>query len=265
MKTSIPDLRGKELFDFLITNKKLLIAEKKATLKFADAFSFSNIHVTEKGEIVKASNEEDGDTIERTLVINTTKWLDSHRDVHIDGIWKKSLSENKDLYLLQEHSMTFQKIITDEIVASTKKINWKTLGVDVEGQTEALLFKAIINKERNPYMFNQYKSGYVKNHSVGMRYVQIDMAINDEEYPEEFSIWNKYFDQIANKEEAENISYFFAVKEAKVIEGSAVPIGSNRITPVLDTEKQPAEATVKQPSQKETNWSDLIKNTTFIN
>lgn len=265
MKTSIPEnLTGKELFDWLVKNQSLLIAEKKFNTKYSDAFSFSNVAISEQGQLVKAAPVDgDADSIEVTCVINTTKWLDSHRDVHLDGLWKKSLSENKALYLLQEHSMSFKGIITDEVDAFTKKINWKTLGVDVEGTTEALVFKSRIYKDRNPYMFDQYKKGYVKNHSVGMRYVQIDMAINDEDYPTEFAVWNKYIDQIANKDEAENISYFFAVKEAKVLEGSAVPIGSNRITPVIDTDKQPLSGTGQQPSL--VDWSKSLSETKFIN
>jgi hypothetical protein len=260
MKVTIDEnLRGKELFDFLVTNKRLLIAEKKYNVKHADPINFPNLYITDKGAIVKANPiTEDVDTIQRLCVINTTKWMDSHRDVHIDGLWKKSLAENKEVYLLQEHAMTFEKIITDEVEAYTKNINWRTLGVEIEGTTQALLFNSTIKRERNPFMFDQYKKGYVKNHSVGMRYIQIDMAINDKDYKVEFEIWNKYFDQIANKEEAENISYFFAVTEAKAIEGSAVPIGSNRITPVLDTDKQPPLGTDKQPLEGHFDIKQLL-------
>jgi hypothetical protein len=35
-----------------------------------------------------------------------------------------------------------------------------------------------------------------------MRYIDIQMAINDEDYKEEYAVWNKYIDVIANKEEA---------------------------------------------------------------
>jgi hypothetical protein len=36
--------------------------------------------------------------------------------------------------------------------------------------TEALVFNVEIDKDRNDFMFNQYAKGYVKEHSVGMRY-----------------------------------------------------------------------------------------------
>lgn len=256
-------LKGKALFDFLVTNKAILIAEKKYDVKHSDAFKLSHFFVNTKGEVVKANPVSGGDTIQVSSVINTTNLMDSHKDVHIPGLWKKSLSENKTLYLLQEHSMTFKGIITDEVKAFTKQMTWKELGYNADGITEALIFSSNIHKARNEYMYNQYKAGYVKNHSVGMRYVNIEMAINDEDYKQEFATWNKYIDQIVNKDEAEENGYFFPVLEAKVVEGSAVPIGSNFITPTLevktDTVKEPAQATHEQPLQKSFNIQQILQ------
>lgn len=280
MKQSIPvDLAGKELFEFLLKNKNLLITEKKSTVKFGDAFCLSNLYINEKGEvedISKAANsgiDENVDAIQVLSIINTCNWMDSHSDVHIPGIWKKSLSENKMLYLLQEHSMTFKGIITDDLKASTRDYSWKDLGVDAPGVTEALVFDSRIEKSRNTFMFNEYRMKRVKNHSVGMNYVRIEMAINDDEYKSEFAVWNKYIGQIANKSLAEKKGYFFAVTEAKVVEGSAVPIGSNRITPTQSVEQaksmdQPLEGTETQPvtttEKKPFDALKAIQSTTFL-
>ena len=83
-------------------------------------------------------------------------------------------------------------------------------------------------------MLNQYANGWVRNHSVGMYYVKMDFAINDQDYPNEFEAWNKYYLQIANKETADQMGYFWYVLEAKCVEGSAVPLGSNTCTPTVD-------------------------------
>jgi len=244
-EVSIPDVKGEELFKFLKENKNILIAQKKYNVKRADPFHVTGSFVNNKGEVVKSAAPVslDENVLKNSTVINTTNWLDSHGDVHIPGLWKKSLGENKGLYLLQEHSMTFKGIITDEVEAFTKTMTWKELGLEAPGETQALIFNNTIYKDRNPFMFDQYAKGRVKNHSVGMRYVDIQMAINseDEYYKDELAIWNKYIDTIANKEEAEEKGYFFAVKQAKVIEGSAVPIGSNRITPTLENKESTAQ------------------------
>lgn len=254
MNLEIPDITGKELFDWLVANKSTLIAQKKFEVKRGDAFGCAAMIENDKGYTVKANQpvSDNKNEIDVTSVINTTYWYDSHGDVHIDGLWKRSLSQPKQLYLLQEHSMTFKGIISDSVNAYTKRISWRKLGVEKDGYTEALVFESKIAKTRNEYMFNEYKNGNVKNHSVGMRYVGIDMAINSDQkdYSTYKEVWDKHIDKIANKEDAEERGYFWAVTEAKVIEGSAVPIGSNVITPTQSVKNIEPPSGTQQGSQK---------------
>jgi hypothetical protein len=230
----------KELFNHLVKNKQLLLDEKKSQLKTGDSFNFI-VRSYEKGEAEKEISDPstfEGDKLSVDLVINTTNIMDSHSDVHIDGLWSKSLKETKGLYLLQEHKMTFNKVISDDVAASAKMFDWSKLGVNAEGKTQALRFKAVVDKDRNPFMFEQYLKGYVKEHSVGMRYVKLFLAINDKDYKEEKGVWDKYIDKVVNKQDAEAQGYFWAVTEAKVIEGSAVLKGSNSITPTLSVSEK---------------------------
>jgi len=240
------------MFKALRENKDTLIAQKKMKTKEADAVVLVPTISNKKGETLKADNINISDInkLKLKLVINTTNVMDSHSDVHLKGIWKKSVKENKNIHLLQEHRMKFDHIITDDVKASVQLMKWSDLGQKFQGNTEALVFDAEIDK-RNEFMFNQYAKGYVKNHSVGMRYVKIELAINSESKwdVEEKEIWDKYIDEVANKEQAEEKGYFWAVTEAKIIEGSAVPIGSNTITPTLEVEvknNEPSNDTQKQ-------------------
>ena len=260
-------LNKEEMFKALRENKGTLSAQKKMITKQADAVVFISEVKDTKGNTVKADAVDvtDVDKLRLKVVINTTNLMDSHSDVHFKGIWKKSVKEKKDLYLLQEHRMKFDHIISDNVKASVQLMNWSDLGQKFQGQTEALVFDVEIDK-RNEFMFHQYAKGYVKNHSVGMRYVKMELAINSESKwdIEEKEVWDKYIDQIANKEVAEEKGYFWAVTEAKIIEGSAVPRGSNTITPTLevevkniepsnDTQKQEADAQSLQRKQLLTN------------
>lgn len=235
----IPELKTKaELFAWIKVNKHLLITEKKSQLKRADSILFSNFSVDEVGNVQKATANPELLNLESFSVkvaINTTNVMDSHSDVHIPGLWKKSISETKLIYLLQEHEMKFDHIISDSVVASTKKMTWKQLGYDYEGQTEVLVFDCEITKGRNEYMAEQYAKGRVKNHSVGMQYVKLELAINSESKldVEEKAVWDKYINEIANKQDVEAQGYFWAVTEAKVVEGSAVLMGSNKYTPTI--------------------------------
>jgi len=258
----------KELFKFLVKNKASLIAQKKAEMKKADCVSFSPEIIRSKDDPNKANDPVDIanlSELEVLVIINTSNLLDGHGDVHIPGLWKKSLKENKMIMHLQEHSMKFDKIISDgpKLKAFTRDFTWAELGVDFEGKTQALTFDSSIEKERNEFMFRQYAKGYVKNHSVGMRYVQLIMCINNDNYGAEFEAWEKYFPMVANADAAEESGYFWAVKEAKVIEGSAVPLGSNWVTPTLENNKtEPPEGTSKhtEPSKdtQKINYNYLL-------
>lgn len=240
----------------IVKNKDTLIAQKKATIKHADGILFSGNPII---QVSKATNSKDG--LQVKAVINTTNILDSHSDVHIKGLWKKSINENKNIMHLQEHQLAFDKIIADgkDLQATVKEYTWKELGYNFEGTTEALIFDSNIKSSRNAFMFKQYQEGNVKNHSVGMQYVKLALAVNDKDYPEEHQVWEKYIDQIANKQDAIDQGYFWAVTEAKVIEGSAVPIGSNFATPTLEV-NEPLKSTQKhiEPSKDTQKKSILI-------
>lgn len=234
----------KELFKFLVENKDILMAQKKAEVKHADGFLY--VHSVNKDGKIKAikANEPIDTTnineIKVVAIINTTNLMDSHLDVHMPGIWNKSLQENKMIMHLQEHSMSFSKIIAEgnDLKASVKFFKWSELGFEFEGQTQALVFESTVKRDRNEFMFKQYANGFVKNHSVGMRYVKLLLAINDEDEAGEFEMWEKYISEVANKQTAIDRGYFWVVKEAKVIEGSAVPLGSNFATPTLENNKE---------------------------
>lgn len=233
-----------ELFKKLQENKHLLITQKKTQTKHSDSFDYSSVLVEKKiGAEKSEDNTAEKNTLKVVAVINTTNILDSHGDVHLKGIWNKTVRENKNMLHLNQHRQTFEDIITDDLKASVKKYTWKELGYNAEGETEALVFTSNITKDRHPYMFEQYEKGRVKQHSVGMRYVKLLLAINsDKDYmEEEKAVWDKYIDEIINKEDAERQSYFWAILEAKALEGSAVVFGSNPITPTMSTKSEPGD------------------------
>lgn len=257
-------------------NKDILIQQKRSKDKHADAIDIVLPVIAEHSEFVskEAGVTKDltkADTIIVKAVINTTNILDSHGDVHIKGIWKKSLAEAKKLLHLQEHQMSFDKVISRTVKAEAKTMTWKSLGFEYEGSTQALVFESTISKEDNPFMFDQYVKGNVDNHSVGMRYVKIDLAVNSEDkyFKEEKEIWDKYICEVANKQEAELQGYFWAVTEAKVIEGSAVLRGSNQATPTISiAEAGKATSDKIEPSddtQKDASAFNLLQSFSSLN
>lgn len=250
----IPEFTDKrERIDWMIKNKSSLIAQKKSTIKHADACggSLAISYITNKGEETDKEEMASGKTeisrIKVRSIINTTKLFDSHGDVHLDQLWNKSIKETSENYLVKEHDFSFNGIISDNVKVFAKQMTWAELNFNYPGYTQALVYDSFIempkrlltaNEIVKAEMFEMYLAKKVKQHSVGMRYVKFDFAVNDERYEAEFDLWNKYFDQIANKQDALDAGYFWPVTEAKNIEGSAVVKGSNYATPTLSVEEK---------------------------
>lgn len=244
-----------DLFKALIDNKKELISIKKSVTKNADAVSFGYLDTSVKIDTTKEDMQGQIDSPEQLnvkVVINTTNFLDSHNDLHVNGIWNKSVKDNVSFLHLQEHEREFDKVISDNSKGYVQSMTWKKLGLPYDGKTEALIFESTIDKKRNEFMLNQYANGWVKNHSVGMRYVNLELAINSEaEWNKEAKLlWDEYYPVIANKETADERGFFWVVKEAKIIEGSAVVMGSNSATPTLEN-KEEIEAVLIDTSKEE--------------
>ena len=254
-----------EMFKELILNKSTVIAQKKSVIKQADGIGMIQSLADSSGVKKEYSPiTEDISELKVTAVINTTNLMDSHGDVHFPGIWNKSLKENRSIMHLQEHQMQFDKIISDgnDLKAYVSDISWKELGYNYIGHTQALVFESTVKSSRNTQMFKEYKNANVRNHSVGMRYVKMELAVNSDEdwAKEEKETWDKYIGKVANRDMAEAEGHFWAVTEAKVIEGSAVPIGSNHITPTLHNKNIEAEKSLHtEPSNDTQTFIDILK------
>ncbi len=271
MKLELPTFVDKaELVDYLVANKSKLISQKKSVTKEADGITHSvelvidrdKVEVTVKAGMQSTKIPDTTTQIKVRSIINTTKLFDSHGDVHLDQLWNKSLKENKGISLVQEHQFNFKGTISDSVKAFTKQIAWHDIGINYEGKTQALVFDSLIDKNENEFMFEKYRTGKVVNHSVGMQYVKMDLAVNDDRYEKEYATWEKYFGEIANKEDVLDAGYFWAISEAKIIEGSAVKRGSNWATPTISieqTKEKPAAATSKEPLKKALTVEQLNK------
>lgn len=259
----------KERLQFLYENKTVIMTEKKSAMKYGDAISYIEVITPDHSDFAAKSSvvdkQETDSVLKRNLVINTTNYMDGHDDVHFPGIWNKTLKEAHRVLLLDSHKRGFQDVISDDVKAVARKMNWTDLGLPMEGVTQALIFQTTLSKERHPFMFDQYAKGYVQQHSVGMQYVTLFLCVNSEEkyLEEEKAAWDKYYPQIINKDRADERGYFWAVTEAKLIEGSAVLFGSNPITPTLSTKEEISqpESTLSEPESTDKPTEEPLKST----
>jgi hypothetical protein len=186
------------------------------------------------------------------IVVNTTRILDSHEDLHIDGIWKKSIQDIQGKnYLVSDHDLEIESVIVrkEHIEILTAKLSFQSLGYPYDGNTEALIYK--VKKDKVKDSIKEWlDSGDSIEASVRMQYVQIAFAF-DSNNPEDLEYkktYDLYINQIANKSDFDYIPYFYAIKEAKnVKESSLVVFGSNHVTGVAKNKPEPTIVTPEIP------------------
>ena len=260
-------MKGKELYDHLVKNKAEIMEMKKATKKTHVFTPYISDDLSSTNKTLHTSTENDTETmLKRTIVGNTYNWLDSHGDVHVGSTFSKSISERKNkIWHLHDHEYKLTSKVGTPTKIYEQQIRWKDLGVDKAGTTTSLFMESNIKKSYNELIFDSYKAGDIDQHSVGMYYVKMDLAINDEDYPEEKAVFDQYIDQIGNKEKALEMGYFWAVKEAKLIEISAVLEGSNELTPTIDAKHiEPEKSTQNDEPEKSTHEAKSGKSGTII-
>ena len=235
-----------ELFKALAENETFIHDAKKSQVY--KSFEKGLQVVTDQKQIEKAfDSTEKGikfDSDYYYFVVNSANFLDSHLDVHVDGNWNKSVKDQQGkVYLVFDHSLKRSDIIAmkKDVEMFTAKISWNMLGKDYEGETYSLIYKVkkdkIVNKEAKEWL----EQGHELEASVRMQYVKIETAFNsdDTNYSKQKETYQTYYPQIANKEDFEEIEYFWVVKEAKnVMESSLVLFGSNSATGVLNNENK---------------------------
>jgi hypothetical protein len=252
----------KELFKYLVQNKAELIALKKSAIKYTDCVYgvLLSEDITTKAKYPYENNEEKG-ILKRTIIGNTYNWMDSHDDVHLNGIFSESIkARGTKIFHLNNHIRDFSAKVGKPSAIYEKEISWRELGQGKTGMTEALFMESEIKKAYNPMLFDAYLNDEVDQHSVGMQYVNIALAVNDkEDYPREYEEWQKHISKIGNRQRAEDKGYFFAVYEAKLIEISAVLLGSNELTPTLGNKLQPSETLEFKVSPPESSRKELLE------
>lgn len=269
MRIKIPTFQNKkELHQYLVTNKGHLIDQKKMAPVFSDPVTFGAqpIDRTKQSAFSTKANTpviEDLDVLRVKVVANTANWIDSHLDLIIPGAASKSIQERKGLIpFLHDHIHKLEAEIADVIDIYPATMSLRELGLDMDGTTESIIFVGDVKKEYNAKIFEKYKQGRIKQHSIGLHYVKIDLAINDEDWGKEKDFWDKYYPQVINKDVADDHGFFWVIGEYKLIENSAVLFGSNVLTPTLDNNLknfEPLASTQQQePSVKDTRVMDAL-------
>lgn len=241
MRIKLPELSKKELFQYLVANKAELISQKKSMPIFSESsFTFPQIIGKEGSVSVKSIHPVDGDPEELKVkvVANTANWVDSHMDMLLPNAAKRSIEQRKGLIPhIHDHVHKTTAKLGRVLDILLPDLSFVELGIPEKfgsGTTQAIVSITNLIKSFNPTVFNQYLSGEINQHSIGLQYLDLVLAVNDEEFKSEFANFKEFEPQVINKEVVERRGFFWAVKEIRLLEISAVLFGSNEITPTLD-------------------------------
>jgi hypothetical protein len=253
----------KEEIKYLIENKHDIIELKKSAVKHSDVVMMTNNSITNKVLVSEYQDDPTSGSIKRDIIANTYNWLDSHGDVHVGNTFSKSINERADkIFHLHDHKYEVTAKVGKTLEIKEVNVLWTDLGVNKAGYTTVLMATSEIKEKLNKDVYRQYLDKEIDQHSVGMRYIKVDLAVNDEDYEQEYKTWKTYIDSIGNKEKAEEQGFFWAVKEAVLIEYSAVLFGSNELTPTVDNKIEPSQDTQKNEPSEDTqiDWKKVINN-----
>lgn len=244
-KILIPNnLKGENLHRFLVENKEDLITQKKSLIKETDIlFGAPSYLSKEKEGTIKAlslnSIPADATSVFVKMVCNACNWCDSQMDVLLENSAKRTIQQRKGMIPhLANHTHQLEAQVGDVENIYLEDVPLKDLGLKESGSTQCIIMESTVRKEYNEKVFNLYRKGKVNQHSIGLGYVEIYLAVNqpDNEYFErEYNIWKKYYDAIINKDIVDEYGFFWAVKQIRLLENSGVLFGSNELTPTLET------------------------------
>ena len=228
-----------EMFKELKANKEKIISLKKSAIKTSQPFE------SNPSRAIKADGL-DKDFI--YPVINTTNIQDQHQDIHLKGIWNKSAKEQQGkVHYLINHKNEIGSVIAfpKDVEMQVTEMKFSDLGENFEGTTEALIFKTNVFDYSNKDATNIINNKMPIQKSISMQYLKIEMGVNstEKDFKEEKAVWDKYYNEVANKDTLNENGHGFFVSEAKIHrEGSMVLAGSNHVTPILYPEEKSLES-----------------------
>lgn len=209
------------------------------------------------GTVVKEFAPQIEDIVSDTIIVktvtNTTNIIDSHMDLHLASVWNKTVKDNPFSMHLKQHENKFESVISNKAKSYNEQFNFNQLGLDKDFPTVANINEFVLNKEKMPFMFDAYKNGDVKQHSIGMQYVMkgLELAYYDEESQKQMDFFESMKAKAVNPEVADEYGFVWVVGEAKKREGSAVVLGSNSVTPTLYVKNYvPQESTREKEAAK---------------
>lgn len=258
-----------DMLKALKENKEQIINLKKSNIKISQGVNikFKNHSIIKDAE-EKIKQLEFGDVVK--VAMNATNYLDSDNDLLINNSWNRTAKEqNGKTYHIINHELSVGNIIAypKDVTITVEDVDWSKLGKNYNGKTQVLVFDSKLTEKTNKDAFLAYRDGEAIEHSIRLIYIKIDLALdsNAREDVYEKELYDKHYPDIANKDDFEDIPYFWVVSEAMIYkEGSMVLFGANDATPILEKDDTPLDNQNDSSQGNQDKFIEEIKNYKFI-
>lgn len=250
MRVTIPIHSTKaETFAYLRSNIKHIIMQKKSLPIKSDILEWGCLPVNQKSTIKEDGSLLGPDEIEVNAIANLSGWCDSYMDVMIKDNWNKTITDKSIVYHLKNHTDDSGCYSTDSIVGKNPELYTKNFDLSYFGlisdvkKAQALMMRSVVPKNYDAKTYQLYVDQQIKQHSIGLRYIQIVLCLDSdlEEDVQYKKNWDKYYPGVINKDLVDTYHYFFAVIESQILENSCVLFGANKNTGVFSTSEKAAD------------------------
>lgn len=228
----------KERIAYAIANKDFLNQEKLNVVnKRCEVVRTTNIYSKQQSQDKSTATItiEEAKEASVKFVGNTYLWMDSHLDVHAKNVFNEFIAEKEEIFHLSDHDFKLKSRLGNINELYEKTLAWKTLGINKEGFTQCLVADSTILRKYDSVIFEDYLNNKINQHSVGMWYIELEIAIDDEDEKDAYKLWKEYIDKIGNPDFAKSVGVFWVVRKAGLREISAVLKGSNSITHTINS------------------------------
>ncbi len=239
MRVKIPAFADKSaLFAYLRSNEANIIKQKKSLPIKSDIFEWGCLPVNKKSKVKDDGSMLGPDEIQVDAIANLSGWCDSYMDVMIKDNWNKTISDKAIVYHLKNHDYSTDDIVGKDAELYTKMFPMEYFAIKSDvTKAQALMMRSVVPKEYDKKTFALYRDNQIKQHSIGLRYIQIVLCMNSD-LEEDITYkknWDKYYPAVINKDLVDQYRYFFAVIESQILENSCVLFGANKNTGVYST------------------------------
>jgi len=185
------------------------------------------------------------DADKRTVefIANTYFFIDSDQDMLIAGCSLKSINDRG-----PKSNATAKIKHQSDHVLNTKNVVGRFDLIEernIDGKDVLYCESHIPSTSKGDDDLINYQEGLYDNHSIGFRYVNLVKAVANSTNEVERKAWDEFYPKALNPEKADEVGFFWVIKEIELFEISVVSYGANELTPTIGSKSKDKNEKIK--------------------